>query len=87
MELRAKKMPEPRPCMVRQEGRALLHLIFVKAWAHGAAVTIGGFCAGQETMPMALVELEDGRLDCVAVDAVQMLDSEELFERYVWGDE
>lgn len=83
MELQI-KMPQPRPCMVRQEGCALLHLLFVRAWTHGAAVTVGGFSAGQETAPMALVEYEDGRLDAVAVGAVTMLDSAELFAEYAW---
>lgn len=83
MELQV-KMPQPRPCMVRQEGRARLHGLFVHAWTHGASVAVGGFCAGQETEPMALVEYEDGRLDAVAVSAVQMLDSAELFESYAW---
>ena len=36
---------------------------------------------------MAIVELEDGRLDCVAVDAVRMLDSDEVFAEHAWGDE
>lgn len=83
MELQV-KMQVPRPCVVRQDGRALLHGLFVKAWTHGAS---GGFVAGQETMPMALVELEDGRLDCVSVDAVRMLDSDGVFAEYAWGDE
>ena len=83
MELKV-KMPQPRPCVVRQEGRALLHGLFVHAWTHGASITVGGFCAGQETAPMALVEYEDGRLDAVDVSAVRMLDSSELFEGYEW---
>lgn len=83
MELQI-KMPQPRPCMVRQEGKALLHGLFIHAWTHGESISIGGFCAGQETMPMALIEYEDGRLGAVAVDAVRMLDSAELFEEYAW---
>lgn len=83
MELQV-KMPYPRPCMVRQEGRALLHGLFVRMWTHGGSIAVGGFCAGQETMPMALIEYEDGRLGAVAVDAVRMLDSAELFVEYVW---
>lgn len=86
MELQI-KMPDPRPCVVRQGGRALLHGLFIKSWTHGASASISGFTAGQETMPMALVEIEDGRLDCVAVDAVRMLDSDAVFAEYAWGDE
>lgn len=86
MELKV-KMPQPRPCMVRQEGRALLHGLFVQAWTHGSSIAVGGFCAGQETASMALVEYEDGRLDTVVVSAVRMLDSAELFEGYEWERE
>lgn len=81
------KMPDPRPCMVRQDGRALLHGFHVHMWTHGAAATIGGFTAGQESTLLALVEFEDGRLDCVAVDSMRMLDSAEVFKRYEWSDE
>ncbi len=35
MELQI-KMPVPRPCVVRQDGRDLLHGLFIKAWTHGA---------------------------------------------------
>lgn len=83
MELQA-RMPEPRPCVVRQERAALLHGLFAHAWTHGESIAVGGFCAGQETMPMALVEYEDGRLDAVGVDAVRMLDSSEHFDEYEW---
>ena len=83
MELKI-KMPGPRPCTVRHEGRALLHGLFVHAWTHGDSLLIGGFSAGQETEPMALVEYEDGRLDGVPVDAVRMLDSDALFGEYGW---
>ena len=57
------KMSEPRPCLVNVAGekrRALCHLLFVSAWTHGAAATIGGFSAGQETRPQVIVEYEDG---------------------------
>lgn len=84
MEIQVK--PELRPCIVRQEGRALLHGFFVKAWTHGASAMIGGFSAGQETVPMALVEFEDGRVDSVVVDAVRMLDSKELFSEYCFEE-
>ena len=86
MELRVSG-PEPRPCVVRQEGRALFHGFFVRAWTHGSSVTIGGFSAGQEAHPMAIVEFEDGRVDAVAIDAVRMLDSKERFGEYSFGGE
>ena len=78
MELRVTG-PEPRPCVVRQEGRALFHGFFVRAWTHGAAATIGGFSAGQESHPMAIVEFEDGRVDAVAIDAWRVRDSKGMF--------
>ena len=85
MELQI-KMPEPRPCIVRQEGRALLHGFFIHSWTHGASAMIGGFSAGQESVPMALVEFEDGRVDAVAVDAVRMLDSAQVFSEYCFDE-
>lgn len=83
------KMPEPRPCLVSVSGekrRVLCHLLFVSAWTHGAAATIGGFSAGQETLPKALVEYEDGQLDAAPIGAVSMLDSRELFGSYAWTE-
>ena len=81
MELQI-KMPVPRLCVVRQDGRALLHGLFVKAWTHGASASIGGFAAGQETMPMALVELEDG---CALAYAYLFETSPDGF--CAWGEE
>lgn len=83
MELKI-KMPGPRPCVVGRDDRALLHFLFVHAWTHGESIAVGGFAAGQETVPMALVEYEDGRLGTVPVDAVRMLDSDKMFEEYAW---
>lgn len=79
MELQVKM--EMRPCIAMGK-RALLHFAFVHTWTHGASATIGGFPAGQESRPCALVEYEDGSLDAVAADSVRMLDSKELFSEY-----
>lgn len=78
---------EPRPCVVRQDGMALCHGFYVRAWTHGAAATIGGFSAGQEAVAMALVEYPDGMIDSVAADAVRMLDSAEVFRQYSFEEE
>lgn len=85
MELQI-KMPEPRPCTVSGK-RALLHTFFVHAWTHGAAATIGGFSAGQETKPCALVEYQNGDVDYVGARAVHLLDSAEVFKQYSFEEE
>lgn len=79
-------MPEPRPCTVSGK-RALFHFFFVHAWTHGAAATIGGFSAGQETRPAALVEYQNGDVDFVGARAVHLLDSDELFKHYIFEEE
>lgn len=43
---------ELRPCMLGDK-RALLHSICTKAWTHGAAITTGGFPAGQISYAVA----------------------------------
>lgn len=75
---------ELRPCTAMGE-RALLHFFFVHTWTHGASATIGGFPAGQENRPCALVEYEDGRIEAVSTDSVRMLDSAELFSEFDFG--
>lgn len=75
------KMPDPRPCTVSGE-RALLHFFFVRAWTHGESAMIGGFTAGQESHPCALVEYPSGDMDVVGARAVHMLDSEGMFGQY-----
>lgn len=85
MELQI-KMPEPRPCTVSGK-RALLHFFFVHAWTHGAAATIGGFSAGQETMACALVEYQSGDVDYVGARAVHLLDSDDTFKQYSFEED
>lgn len=84
------EMSEPRPCLVNVAGekrRALCHLLYVSAWTHGAAATIGGFSAGQETRPEAIVEYENGQLDTAPVGAITMLNSAEVFAEFSWERE
>ncbi len=52
----------------------LCHGFGFKAWTHGAAVTVGGFPAGQESHAVAIVELSDGTLQEVPLGHVTMLD-------------
>lgn len=77
--------PQPRPCMVvigKEEKRALFHGFSMKSWTHGAAASIGGFSAGQESFATAVIELDSGRLAEVPVVNVTMLDSKYEFSCY-----
>ena len=82
MEIRVKN--ELRPCIVDGHKRALLRFFFIRAWTHGAAATVGGFTAGQEAHPVALVEYEDGSMDTLEPQRVRMLDSAEVFGEYAF---
>lgn len=65
-----------RPCTVEHGGatrRAVCHGFGFKAWTHAAAITVGGFPAGQESMAVAIVELEDGSLFEAPLKDVTML--------------
>ena len=86
MELQI-KMPDPRPCIVYGKRKALLHLFFVYTWTHGESAMIGGFPAGQESKPVALVEYPDGSIETVYAGGVQMLDSDEVFKHYSFEEE
>ena len=45
-----------------KDGVFLFHMFYVSQWTHGASVTIGGFCAGQESHPRALIEDDRGNI-------------------------
>lgn len=70
----------PRPCVVAKRGEDLrygkCHGFGFKAWTHGAAVTIGGFTAGQESYAVAIVEFNDGHIEQVPVEQVTMIQEE-----------
>ncbi len=79
------------PCFVSDDSgektRALLIGFYQKALTHGASIAIGGFPAGQEAYPVAVVLLESG--DVVTFDAksVTVDAPEEIFSQYAWtGD-
>lgn len=78
------------PCSIHDDSgenaRALLVGFYQKAWTHGASIAIGGFSAGQEAYPVAVVLLESG--DVVTVDAKSVtIDAPEvIFSQYVWMD-
>ncbi len=65
-----------RPCEVKGEP-CVLHLLFVRTWTHGASIEVGGFPAGQESAPYALVEDRDGKMEMVPAMSVRMLDRED----------
>lgn len=79
-----------RPCIVTiggEEHRGLLLDIGFRMWTHGAAATIGGFTAGQESHPCAIVELENGYIKTCDLDCLRMLDSAGVFKEYCFYDE
>lgn len=79
------------PCSIHDDSgektKALLVGFYQKAWTHGASITIGGFPAGQEAYPVAVVLLESG--DVVTVDAKSVtVDAPEvIFRQYAWTGE
>lgn len=80
------------PCFVSDDSgektRALLAGFYQKAWTHGASIAIGGFPAGQEAHPVALVLLESGDVVTVDTESVTIDAPEEIFRQYAWmGDE
>lgn len=78
-----------RPCIVTMAGeerRGLLLDIGFRMWTHGAAVTIGGFTAGQESHPVAIVELDNGKVSACDLDCLHMLDSDGLFSEFSWEE-
>lgn len=80
------------PCLISDDSgektRALLAGFYQKAWTHGASIMIGGFPAGQEARPVALVLLESGDVVTVDTESVTIDAPEEIFRQYAWmGDE
>lgn len=74
MELQV-RMPEPRPCLVYGDRRALFHGFMQNAWYE----LFADLTPMQHAIPSAIVEFEDGQLRAVPVQKVRMLDSAELF--------
>lgn len=75
---------ELRPCMWGDK-RALLHSVGTKAWTHGAAITVGGFPAGQISYATAIIETECGDVLEVPVSEIKMLDSNGRFSEFSFG--
>lgn len=62
-----------RPCEVG--GRpGLWHGFFQGSWTRGSTVSASGHYAGQESMPVAVVETEDGRVEVVDARMVRFTD-------------
>lgn len=65
----------PIPCLIgdgEQRQQGLCHGFGFRAWTHGAAVTVGGFTAGQESYPVAIVEFPNGQLKEIPLHEVQL---------------
>lgn len=79
--------PQGRPCWVyeitaggaripgRPKKKALLHVITTRAYVVDASPLRGGHPGGQISIPVAVVEYEDGQLAKVELEAVQLLDT------------
>lgn len=65
-------MSEIRECLYKGE-KCRFHGFFQSAYTHGAALTVGGFPAGQEAAPVALIEHQNGSVDYVAANAVKFV--------------
>lgn len=82
-------MQGSRPCIVTiagEEHRGLLLDIGFKMWTRGASVTIGGCPAGQESHPVAIVELDNGKVSACDLDCLRMLDTDGLFSEFSWEE-
>lgn len=77
---------EGRPCVAYGDRHGMLHSFGYSAWTHGEGVTVGSSPAGQECIPVAIVEFEDGELRAVPVEKVRLLDSATTFSQIRWGD-
>ena len=82
MELQIKR-PDPRPCIVLGEYKALLHGFSVHAWTELSAC----LSPMSRAVPSAIVEFENGDLGAFPVNKVRMLDSDELFSKFDFGEE
>lgn len=78
---------EGRPCVAYGDRRGMLHSFGYSAWTHGGGLIAGSSPAGQECIPVAIVEFEDGALRAVPVEKVRMLDSAAAFSRIEWADD
>lgn len=72
------KMPEPRPCLVYGDKKALFYGFAQNAWYQ----LLADLTPVQHAIPSAIVEFESGQLGAVPVSKVRMLDSEQLFAEY-----
>lgn len=76
------KMPEPRPCLVYGDRKALFHGFMQNAWYE----LFADLTPMQHAIPSAIVELGDGQLRAVPVEKVRMLDSAELLAEYCFTE-
>lgn len=62
-------MNDLRECLYKGE-RYRFHGFFQRAYTHEGALTIGGFPAGQEAFPVAVIEHKDGSVVRVAAELI-----------------
>ena len=61
-----------RVCIYKGE-KCRFHGFFQASYTHGAALTIGGFPAGQEANPVAVIEYTDGTVEYVEANTIQFV--------------
>lgn len=64
---------ETRECEVSGK-HGIWHGFFQKSWTHGGGLTIGSFHPGQESMPVAVVEMDGGSVEVVDARNVRFTD-------------
>lgn len=69
--------PRSRPCVVAGRGGDVrcgrCHGLGFEALTHGAAATVGGFTAGQESRAVGIVEFSDGHIEEVPVAHISLV--------------
>ena len=65
-------MNELRECLYEGE-KCRFHGFFQTAYTHGAALTIGGFPAGQEANPVAVIEYSNGKVAYVEANTISFV--------------
>lgn len=57
--------------------QGLFHGFYQRSWTHGGGISIGSFPPGQESFPVAVVEFDIGKVECVRAEDVVFTDSSE----------
>lgn len=74
-----------RPCIiVSSNQKALFHGVFQQSYVRPPSYLKGGHPGGTVSTPVAVVELEDGRIIYVEAHDIRFLDNE--FKEYCFGE-